>query len=180
MEYLTVLLLALLAYALYRYLLYPYYQYRRYLKFGKGEFYPIFGVFYGALKRVRQFGDADYHLKHMFENGGENSKLFVENNSTNVIVKLVDVDYIKEFTQLEGKMYQKTPMFIDNLIRLVGRGIIFSEGTPWKKNRNVLSGVFHFDSLTKRVPSIEKITKDVYQRYIDEKNFHNIDVIELF
>jgi len=34
----------------------------------------------------------------MFENGGENAKLFVENNSTNVILKLADVEYIKEFT----------------------------------------------------------------------------------
>lgn len=71
-------------------------------------------------------------------------------------------------------------MFIDNIIRVVGKGIIFAEGQQWKKNRNVLSGVFHFEQLAKRVPSIEKITKEVYLRYIEEKRLDNVDVIELF
>jgi len=83
---------------LYRHCLRPYIMYRRYVKYGKGEFYPFLGVFYGAGQRVKKYGDVDYHLKHMFENGGENAKLFVENNSTNVILKLADVEYIKEFT----------------------------------------------------------------------------------
>lgn len=90
--------LALLAFILYRHVLYPYFLYRRYLKYGKGEFYPFLGVFYGATRRVKKYKDVDHHLKHMFENGGEENKYFVENNSTNVIIKLADVEYIKEFT----------------------------------------------------------------------------------
>ncbi|EAR91702.1 cytochrome P450 family monooxygenase (macronuclear) [Tetrahymena thermophila SB210] len=171
--------LAIVLYILYVFIINPYLQYRKYLKWGKGSFYPFVGVFYGAGLRVKQYKDVDHHLKHMYDDGSD-PKIYVENNATGAIIKISDPEYIKEFVQLENKAYQKTTLLIDNIIRLVGQGIIFSEGPQWKKNRNVLSGVFHFEQLSKRVPSIEKITKEVYKRYIDSGNVKNVDVIELF
>lgn len=97
-------ILVLVFYILYKHLIFPYILYKRYIKYGKGEFYPFIGVFYGAIKRVKAFKDVDHHLKHMYDDGKDH-KIFVENNSTNAIVKISDAEYIKEFTQLEGKIY---------------------------------------------------------------------------
>lgn len=73
--------IALVLYIIYKHVIYPYVLYKRYLKFGKGEFYPFLGVFYGAIKRVKQFKDVDHHLKHMYDDGKDH-KIYVENNST--------------------------------------------------------------------------------------------------
>lgn len=172
----------LLAFFVYRNILAPYLLFIKYVKYGRGEFYPLLGVFYGAPKRVKKYNDADYHLKHMFEGVEDPSsiKLYVENNPSNIVLKLADVEYIKEFVQMENINYEKSPILIDNLVRLVGRGIIFSEGPMWKKNRSVLQGVFHFESLQRRVPLIDSITKDIFLRYINEGKLEKVDMIEIF
>jgi len=48
LSYFAIGILALLGFILYRHWLRPYMLYRRYVKYGKGEFYPFLGVFYGA------------------------------------------------------------------------------------------------------------------------------------
>ncbi len=62
----------------------------------------------------------------------------------------------------------------------MGKGIIFSKGKKWKENRVAMSAIFHFDSLNQRIPTIEKITKEVFRKYINEKQLNKVDIIEMF
>lgn len=65
---------------------------------------------------------------------------------------------IREFLSMEKIfIFPKKKIYIANLKRLLGDGIVFSEGETWKSKRKIISSVFTFDFLKSIIPNISKI-----------------------
>uniref|UniRef100_A0A7S3D4F7 Cytochrome P450 n=1 Tax=Palpitomonas bilix TaxID=652834 RepID=A0A7S3D4F7_9EUKA len=79
--------------------------------------------------------------------------------------------------------FPKLPVSNRLLESFVGEGIVTSEGHKWKRDRKMLTPVFHFDSLTKGTPKIVRECLKLYGE-LDGRADHSgqvdSDALELF
>ncbi|EGR33755.1 cytochrome P450 family protein, putative [Ichthyophthirius multifiliis] len=136
----------------------PYLRFCNYVKFGKGNFYPILGVLAVIQKIIQVYKDIYYYFKHVHDDG-KNSRIYVQNYFSKITIGITDTNLLKAFISVEDKYYEKDPYFTKALKRLMGDGILFSKGQKWKNNRTAMSAIFHFDSLQQRIMTIENLTK---------------------
>ena len=102
------------------------------------------------------------------------------------MVELVHPDLIKEFYNQENNdSYPKKSDMLGPLRRLIGDGLIFSEGNRWKTKRKILNRVFNFQllkAITGKVAeicddSINIIEKDVAKKTND--GFLEFNIVDL-
>lgn len=67
-------------------------------------------------------------------------------------------ELLKEFYQpANAHYYEKVKSFVSNLKRIIGGGILLSEGEIWKDKRKVMNKIFNYDFITDNIPKIERI-----------------------
>jgi cytochrome P450 len=72
-------------------------------------------------------------------------------------LSLTDPSLIQEFFQKQEN-YVKEESFLVNRTRLIGKGVAFSEGQDWSRQRKILSHLFHFSYFSSFSRVIEGIT----------------------
>ena len=74
------------------------------------------------------------------------------------VIELVNPKLMKKFfTPDHPDVYPKYPTFIQNMKRCLGNGIVFSEGSEWKKRRKIISSVFNYDFMKTNISKIVRL-----------------------
>lgn len=98
---------------------------------------------------IKDHGDALYTVKTKWSQ----ADIVIWNLLNAPIVELVNVELIKEFLSPNHPYnYEKLNAFMGNLRRVMGRGIVFSEGAAWKQKRKLISGVFNHQFIKSNIP----------------------------
>ena len=75
-----------------------------------------------------------------------------------IAIEFVNPELHQEFLSAEKMSnYSKTDMEFDNLRRILGDGILTSEGNVWKMKRKVLQEIFNFNFIKGLAPSIANL-----------------------
>jgi len=155
----------------------PYLKLRYYRKQGiKTEFFPIVGNMMRDHRNTLKKGDFFHAWKYTGKEPAP--KLIAKNVGTHAELILMDPNLIKEFT-LNHDRYMKHPELFGLFIDLLGNGLIFAEGSHWKKHRKIISLSFHFELLTEMIPSIVSITEEFLDR-IEKKDTSKVAILDEF
>lgn len=84
-------------------------------------------------------------------------------------IQLIHVDLIQAYFNMNSYNFQKFKPLKENISRVVGKGMAFSEGVEWKKKRKIVSNVFHFEFLHSLIPKM-LTTIDEFFNEFDAKN----------
>jgi cytochrome P450 len=84
--------------------------------------------------------------------------IILTNFYNKVVIDLSHPDFIRDFYSNEHLYtYPKVTFFTSNLIRVMGKGIPFSEGNEWKRKRRIINAVFNFEFVKAMTGKIEKV-----------------------
>eukprot|EP01016_Furgasonia_blochmanni_P035995 TRINITY_DN4051_c0_g1_i1.p1 TRINITY_DN4051_c0_g1~~TRINITY_DN4051_c0_g1_i1.p1 ORF type:complete len:526 (-),score=108.26 TRINITY_DN4051_c0_g1_i1:29-1606(-) len=178
--------LASILYVLIRYVLLTWWKFTFYTKQGLkvDYFYPYLSYYHIMVqKHIKQFGDPSRALKLKVQQDPK-AKAYLTNIGDDIHLILLDPDIIKDFFTNKSGFYVKTSRSVRNLKRLIGEGLVFSEGEIWKKHRRVLSSAFTFDALQKMAPFVQNLAHtrfaDITKREKDENGKIKIYAIREF
>ncbi|CAD8103525.1 unnamed protein product [Paramecium sonneborni] len=101
-------------------------------------------------------------------------KFFTTNMLWIIRISIADPLYQKAALQ-NHHFYQK----VDPVCHkgLLSKGLVFSKGEQWKKQRLLLSKLFEFDSLKQKVPMINEITKNKLSNFSNENILSSLQSI---
>jgi len=92
-----------------------------------------------------------------------------------VYIQLFDTDLIKQFMSKETLTTIKDMSVFGTLSPMMLNGLVFTEGEHWKRQRKLLSQVFHFDYMNNSIPSICEATR----KWIDRNCQSSSSVIDV-
>ncbi|CAD8168246.1 unnamed protein product [Paramecium octaurelia] len=101
-------------------------------------------------------------------------KFFVTNMLWIIRISIADPSYQKE-ALLNHDQYQKVDPVCHN--DLLSKGLVWSKGEQWKKQRKLLSSSFEFDALKKKVPMINEITQSKIEKFSNENVLSSLQSI---
>ncbi|CAD8177801.1 unnamed protein product [Paramecium pentaurelia] len=101
-------------------------------------------------------------------------KFFMTNMLWIIRISIADPLYQKE-ALLNHQLYQKVDPVCHN--DLLSKGLMWSKGEQWKKQRLLLSSSFEFDSLKKKVPMINEITQSKIDNFSNENVLSSLQSI---
>ena len=125
----------------------------------------------GNTKSIRNKKDEKIHddpyYRFKFQNQGYDITIY--NIFNWPAIDIGNTQLIKQF-YLPSNVYQyeKVKSFIANMKRLIGGGILLSEGEVWKSKRKAMNAVFNYEFITNNIPKIMKIV-DQYLDKIQEQ-----------
>ena len=110
---------------------------------------------------TKNTGDAMYTMKRKFSK----ADVVIFNILNHPVIELVNPKLMKRFFSPDNiYIYPKYPVFIRNMQRCLGHGIVFSEGDEWKKKRKIISSVFNYDFIKANIPKILRLCNDNMDR----------------
>ena len=146
---------------LHKYFLKPYFLLQQFKKY-KGclcIYRPVIGIMREILINERQHGDAAFDMKRRVMED-PSLRVVASPIMDRVQLSLYDSDLVKQFLNKESMvtikytgMFSKTPEFLKN-------GLVFTEGEKWKRQRKLISQVFHFDYMNNSLPIIRATAKE--------------------
>ena len=145
----------------YKYFVKPYFLLRHYRKYKGGLciYSPITGESREAKKNEIKYGDALYDVKRRLEKNP--SLRFSATPLVDTVYFMIhDVDLIKKFLNKESLTTVKFGGLNGNMSDFMKNGLIFTEGEKWKRQRRLISQVFHFDYMNNSLPIIRATAKE--------------------
>jgi len=124
-------------------------------------FFPVLGCFRLLQESFVKNGDAFGFTKRDAETFPD-QKCWVSNVQSDVVVSLRGTQEIKDFLQ-KPHLYQKSK-YIDMIKLIAGTGLVTVEGNTWKSHRKIISNSFHYEFLKEKVPMIQDITKQFFEK----------------
>lgn len=122
------------------------------------EFIPIHGTFKKDYENVEKHGEFYYNWIQLARERPR-PKAFAHNVGSKMRLVILEPEILKEFfTNHEN--YIKDPELISLFKTVMGNGLVFAEGSKWKKHRKILSSAFHYDFLKDIIPSLVKICEE--------------------
>ena len=80
------------------------------------------------------------------------------------LIEIINPDLLQEFFQPDKvHIYEKVPKIIDHFRRAIGEGVVFSEGTKWKKKRKIMNAVFNYEFIISIIPQIVAIHNQCFE-----------------
>lgn len=84
------------------------------------------------------------------------------NNGGKHEIDIVNPKLIKEFLNSDNLInFHKVKMYQRVLSRVMGNGLVLSEGENWKKKRRIISNIFNYDFVAQLSPRIAEIYEEV-------------------
>lgn len=99
------------------------------------------------------------------------------------VIHISNPDLLQEYFTTSFVNYRKFGRTIENVQRVIGEGVAFSEGEEWKKKRKIISTAFHFNFLHSLIPHIVETVNQVFDRFDKhhgESQPVNMDILEEF
>jgi cytochrome P450 len=80
-------------------------------------------------------------------------------------ISVLDPDLAKEVLAIRSEEVWQKPNFFKDFIRLTKDGVFLAQGEVWKQQRTVMSPVFRFEYLKGLIPSIQKQTNMLVEKW---------------
>ena len=120
---------------------------------------PIFGIMPDLRKNQVKYGDAHYATKKLVrENPDVKFVAFPLNDF--ICYDLYDPSLIKEFVEQMTRTTIKDMRIISSRSELERNSLLFSEGEKWKRQKKVISKVFHFEYMNSYIPTMNHLAKE--------------------
>ena len=155
----------------------PYYRLLYYKRQGLPTFFnwKLVPVIYWW-KDVREKGDFFHRYRHLFKSESE-TKAWAENFLSQVVVKIIDPDMIKDFLQ-KYDTYHKDRSFTGLFYDLGQGSVVQMEGVEWKKRRKILSTAFNFEYLKNTIPMIIDVTQSQFDQWVQRSELVDQNLVE--
>jgi cytochrome P450 len=127
-----------------------------------------------ALQCVNKYGDF-YYLSKQAMKKDPNLEAKVGNFGTKVVLVYCAPSTFKEFYS-NTQHYQKSKMFLGFIEKIVGSGLVTSEGEQWKRHRKVIGSTFHYEFLKQMLPTVKKTVQEHFDA-LDLKAGDTIEVL---
>ena len=137
---------------------------------------PLIGrikLYFDGMKKHR---DDQYYSK--VASSRHPTRAICSNLGSEATIVLHDTALIKEF-YLNNDNYVKAQCVVEPFKIILGRGVLTSEGSQWKRQRKFLSSVFHFEFLKSNLQSIHAT---IHQFLYDLRNedMNQINIMDEF
>jgi len=139
-------------------------------------FFPLLGAYKDCLVAFKEHGDAKHHIKIKAQTQPERIK--VSNLGPEVMITPYDTALIKEF-YLNSDNYIKDPIFLELYSKLLGKGLLTSEGNKWKAQRKILSNAFHFGFLKAILPTVQQTARETLAE-LQTISLNDVNVMDVF
>ena len=93
-----------------------------------------------------------------------------------VFVTIYDADLIKQFLNKESLTTIKYTGFIGSMSEFLANGLVFTEGEHWKRQRKLISQVFHFDYMNNSLPTIKATVKEWIEKNCKGSSSSSVNV----
>ena len=159
------------------FILIPYYKIKFYQdQGGYIDFHPFSTPFMRNQRQFKKTKDFFFHDKRIIKQF-PNTRFIVSNIVASPMITLVDPSLRKDFYS-KSEFYHKSH-FILMLDKLLGKGLLFSEGNMWKRQRKLISSTFHFEFIKLMIPLIINTTQEFFNE-IDRRSLKDVNMLEEF
>ena len=164
-----------IAYIFSKFIVTPYLKCLYYKKQGAAVEFNLFSSLF--LKRIEDVSinkDFLYKDKELVKQY-PNVRMLVFNAGDSIFLSLVDPALIKEF-------YSKQDMFVKSIFspifqNLMKKGLIFTEGNEWKKQRKVISSMFHYEIIKSNIPTMVETTREFFDA-MEKISLKNVKILD--
>ena len=151
----------LILWALHKYFVKPYIKLQRSKKYKGGLFLyrPIIGLLRETKEDGITHGDSAYSIKKRVVD--DPSLRFAATTFLDKVqLQLYDPELVKQFLNKDTVTTAKYNDIFPKLSDFLMNGLVFTQGEHWKRQRKLLSQVFHFDYMNSSLPTIRATTKE--------------------
>ena len=145
-----------------KYFIKPFYLLQRYKKY-KGVlclYKPLGGTLLEIKDGEAKYGDSAYYLKKRIKDH-PSTRFIAMPLLDRMTIVLFDSDLIKQFLAKETMMTVKYLGLSGGIMsEFLKNGLVFTEGEHWKRQRKLISQVFHFDYMNNSLPTIRATAKE--------------------
>lgn len=136
---------------------------RYYKQFNGGvalPFVPVMGAFAMLQPAYDKYGDMQFPAKVTYQEFPD-VRFLITNIVDKVLIDLCDPSLIKEYYLSSEDNYTKLKLTYENMARLFGHGIAFSDGKEWSRKRKIMTSMFHFEFFQRFYPLIEQTVDEL-------------------
>jgi cytochrome P450 len=170
---LLVLILVVVAYFLARFVIKPYLNLQFYAKQGLvTQYAPFLGPYVQNKKAVDKYGDYFYEEKQWIKKD-PTVQAYATNVTDEVLLFLVDPEYIKGFYQKQLECYVKDLKTLGLLKTLIGNSINSCEGAEWVRQKRVLASIYNDEFLQQNFPMFQDISKKFFDELEKQPDLNN-------
>ncbi len=124
--------------------------------------FPIRGIHYYHKLSAERYQDSNKWYIELLKKQKQ-TKAIVGNFSTINMWYLIDYELIKEYLMSQNENFEKfTSLFRIDLS--IGKGLVVVNGPTWRRQRGMLSPVFHFEALKDRIPRMRPVLQGMIAR----------------
>lgn len=131
--------------------------------------FQVFGISFFEInkKNVKLHNDAQYDEQNIFPH----IDAVIGNIFDREFVVFIEPNLGKEMLSAEKiNVFPKEKNIIEGIKMIVGEGMVFTEGDPWKNKRKLMSKVFNFDLIRENIPKIADICDKSFKDFEKDKN----------
>ena len=172
---LLIALFILIAYIFSKFIVTPYLKCFYYKKQGAAVEFNLFSsLFIKMIEDVSSNNDFLYKEKKLIKQY-PNVRMLVFNAGDSIFLNLIDPALIKEF-------YSKQDMFIKSTFspifrNLMKKGLIFTEGNEWKKQRKAISSMFHYEIIKSNISTMVETTREFFDA-METISLKNVKILD--